>query len=58
MYLVNKDIKIENIKIQEEELSEVRWFSMEELQHMVDINELNENQISCFVKICKFLENN
>lgn len=58
MYFVSKDINIEDIKIQEEELSEVRWFSMEELKHMVNINELNEDQISCFIKVCKFLENN
>lgn len=55
MYFVNKDISIENIKIQEEELSEVRWFTLSELRHMVDIKELNENQISCFIKVCKFL---
>ena len=56
MYFITKDIKLENIKIQKKELSEVKWFSMEELQHMVDKNELNENQISCFIKVCKFLE--
>ena len=57
MYLVNKDVSLGDIKIQEEELSEVRWFSMEELKHMVDTNILNENQIKCFVKVCKFLNN-
>ena len=58
MYFVNKDINLENIKIQEEELTSVRWFSMEELQAMVDKGELNKNQISCFIKVCKFLEKN
>ena len=58
MYFVNKDISLEDIKIQEEELSEVKWFSIEELQNMVNIKELNENQISCFIKVCKFLEQN
>ncbi len=56
MYFVVKDIDLSDIEIQQEELSEVRWFSMEELKHMVEIKELNENQISCFVKVCKFLE--
>lgn len=55
MYFVNKDVDIKDIKVQEEELSEVRWFSMEEMKHMVEINELNENQISCFNKVCKFI---
>ncbi len=57
MYYVTKDINIDEITIQEEELSEVRWFTMEELKHMVETNELNENQIACFNKVCKYLEN-
>ena len=56
MYFVNKDIDIDDINIQEEELSEVRWFSMDELKHMVDIHELNDDQIECFVKVCEYLE--
>ena len=56
MYLVNKDINLDDITIEENELSEVRWFSMEELDNMVKTGELNENQISCFKKVCKYLE--
>ena len=55
MYFVNKDIDINEIKIQEEELSEVRWFSMDELNNMVKTKELNEDQISCFIKVCNYL---
>lgn len=58
MYFVNKDVELEDIIIQEDELSEVRWFSMEKLKHMVETKELNENQISCFIKVCNYLENN
>ncbi len=58
MYFVTKDIDLKDITIQEEELSEVRWFSMEELKHMVEIKELNEDQIACFNKVCKYLEEN
>ena len=32
-------------------------FSMEELQHMVDIKELNDDQIACFIKVCNYLTN-
>ena len=56
MYFVNKDININDIKIQEEELSEVRWFSMDELKNMVDTHELNNDQIECFIKVCEYLE--
>ena len=57
MYFVNKDIDIKDITIQEEELSEVRWFSMEELKEMVNTGELNEDQIACFNKVCNYLSN-
>ena len=56
MYFVNKDIEINDITIQEDELSEVKWFSMDELKHMVDIHELNDDQISCFIKVCNYLK--
>ena len=58
MYFVNKDIDIKDIKIQKEELTEVRWFSMDELKNMARTKELNEDQISCFIKVCNFLEDN
>lgn len=31
---------------------------MDELKHMVEINELNDDQIACFTKVCKYLEKN
>ena len=55
MYFVNKDIDLKDINIQKEELSEVKWFSIEELKHMVETKELNEDQISCFIKVCEYL---
>jgi 8-oxo-dGTP pyrophosphatase MutT (NUDIX family) len=58
MYLVNKDIDINNIIIQKEELSAVKWFTMDKLNQMVTTGELNENQISCFLKICNYLKKN
>lgn len=57
MYFVNKDIEINDITIQEDELTEVKWFSMDELKHMLDTHELNDNQISCFIKVCNYLKN-
>lgn len=56
MYFLNKDIDLKNIKIQEEELSEVKWVSKDELKYMVSVKKLNENQMSCFNKACDFLE--
>ena len=58
MYFVTKDINIKEIEIQQEELSEVRWFTMDELKSMVQSSELNEDQIACFNKVCDYLKNN
>ena len=55
MYFVNKDISLNDIKIEEDELTEVRWFSMNELNNMVENNELNEDQIACFKKVIAYL---
>lgn len=56
MYFVNKDININDIKIKKEELSEVRWFSINEQQNMFNNKELNNDQIECFMKVCKYIE--
>lgn len=57
MYYITKDIDINDITIQESELSEVRWFTMDELKSMVNSGELNDNQISCFNKVCDYISN-
>ena len=56
MYYLKKDIDLKDVTIQEEELTEVRWFSFEELQSMVETKELNQNQIDFFLKATSFLE--
>ena len=56
MYYLKKDIDLSDITIQEEELTEVKWFSIDELQHMVETKELNQNQIDFFLKATRFLE--
>jgi len=57
MYYIKKDINLNDITIQEEELSEVKYFSMQELEDMVERNELNEDQVAFFKKCKEFIEN-
>ena len=52
MYYVNVDIDIKKLNIQKEELTEVKWFSMKELESMVEEKILNQDQIDFFIK-CK-----
>lgn len=55
MYYLKKDIDSSLFNIQLEELSEVRWFSIEELNHMVETKELNQDQVDFFIKCKKYL---
>lgn len=55
MYYAKIDLDIEKINIQKEELSEVRWFSLDELKDMVDKKILNQDQVDFFLKCEKFL---
>lgn len=57
MYYTKMDLDINELNIQEDELTEVKWFSMEELQDMADNKILNENQVAFFKKSIDFLNN-
>ena len=56
MYYTKLDLDIDKLDIQKEELTEVRWFSMGELEDMVNKKELNENQMAFFIKCKKYLK--
>lgn len=56
MYYTKMNLDTERLTIQLDELSEVRWFSIEKLQQMVKSDELNKDQIEFFNKCVKFLE--
>lgn len=55
MYYIEKDININDIVMQKEEVSEVRWFSIKELRKMVKTGELDKDQTECFEKACYYL---
>lgn len=57
MYYLKMDLDINKLSIQEDELTEVRWFSMTELENMVKSRELNQDQIDFFVKCSNYLKN-
>ena len=56
MYYLKTDYDLNDFVIQKEELTEVRWFSMQELQNMVKQKILNPNQIACFEKCVNYLK--
>ena len=56
MYYTKLDLDIDKLNIQKEELSEVKWFSLEELQEMVNNKILNQDQIDFFIKCKEYIE--
>jgi len=56
MYYIQLDIKENEFTIQEDELTEIRWFSVEELNNMVKRKELNQDQIDFFLKCTNYLK--
>lgn len=56
MYYVNKNIDIQNINIQKDELTEVKWFSFDKLESMVKEKILNQDQIDFFTKCSEYLK--
>ena len=57
MYYTKLDLDLSKLNIQKEELSEVKWFSLEELQDMVNNKILNQDQIDFFLKCKEYIEN-
>ena len=55
MYYTKLDLDVEDFKIQEEELTEVRWFSFDELNEMVEEKILNQDQVDFFLKCKNYL---
>lgn len=55
MYYLKIDLDISKLKIQKEELTDVKWFSIEELKHMVETKELNKDQIEFFEKCMEYV---
>lgn len=50
MYYTKMNLNLNKVKIQEEELTEVKWFSMQKLQEMARNRESNQDKIDFFLK--------
>ena len=57
MYYTKIDLDLSKLQIQKEELSEVKWFSLDELKAMVQKNILNQDQIAFFTKCQNYINN-
>lgn len=57
MYYLESDISLEDITIQKEEVEEAKYFSLEEIDNMIDNGRLRENNIIFIDSLKKYLHN-
>lgn len=55
MYYTKLDVNIKDLVIQEEELTELKWFSITQLEKMVQSKNLNQDQVDFFLKCTEFI---
>lgn len=54
-YYLKKDIDINDIKIQEEEVEFVKWLSIDEIKELIKNNEFRKGNIDSFLKLIEML---
>lgn len=54
IYYVKKDININKLKLQEEEVVEVNWYSIEEINDLIKENKLRKGNIKPFEEVLKY----
>lgn len=55
LYYIRKNIDIENIKIQQEEVDNVKWASIEEIDYLMQNNEFNKGHYMMFKDCLNFI---
>ncbi len=58
IYYLKKDIDLNDVKIQEEEVDGVRWASIDEIKKMHDNGEFHEGHYTMFLKCLDYLKVN
>ena len=55
LYYLKEDININNVKIQEEEVDQVKWASIDEINEMIRNKEFSESHTEFFKCCLEFL---
>ena len=58
IYYLKKDIDLKDIKIQEEEVEDVKWASIDEIKEMYKNNEFHDGHYTMFLKCLNYLGEN
>lgn len=57
VYYVNKNIDIDEIKLQAEEVESVSWYTIDEIKDLIKNNSFRKSNIEPFEKVLKFRKN-
>ena len=55
-YFVNKDIDINTLTIQKEEVDYVEWFTVDEIKELINKKEFREGNIDAFYKVLDYIQ--
>lgn len=58
VYYLNKDININDLKLQEEEVESVEWFTIDKIKELINEGKIRKSNINGFNCILEYLENN
>ena len=56
-YILKRNINVENLKLQKEEVEKMKWFSIYETNELIRKNEFFSNHVEAFEIIKKYLKN-
>lgn len=57
-YYLNKDINISDLKLQEDEVESVEWFTIDRIKELINEGKVRKGNIKAFESILNYLENN
>ncbi len=58
LYYMNRNLNIENLTLQKEEVEDAKWCSIEEIKAIIDEDKLYKNHIDAFEIAINYLNNN
>lgn len=58
VYYLNKDINISDLKLQDDEVESVEWFTVDQIKELINEEKVRKGNIKAFESILDYLENN
>lgn len=58
VYYLNKDINISDLKLQDDEVESVEWFTVDKIKELINEEKVRKGNIKAFESILDYLENN